>query len=589
MKHLLICFVSVLFFNSCSKELNEKGNQFNRNEYNAVIIGEVYNEFGLPVQDALIEYSGHNAVTDKNGVYFFKNVMVNDQHNVMRISKAGFFDGFRTFNTKSDRTIQLKTIIAEKKFSHSFDAKTGGTITHNSVKITFPSSGIIYDPSGQKYSGKVNVAIDYMDPLKISTFSKMPGNLTALDSQENRRILATFGMAAIEMQGENGEHLQLSPGKKATLEFDLPPDIVRHAPSVISLWYFDERSGYWKEEGSAVLEGSRYKGDVGHFSFWNVDLPFPLVEISGKLLSEKGILSNCRIKAIQGELYNYGNTDHTGSFNGFVRKGVPLKLSFNPFTLADGCEFSSEIDFGPIDEDKDLGNINVSLQNVRTFTFSGKATNCAGKPVNIGYIKIDKKNAVGPVQIMPVLNGAFSGQIFSCLDQVEINYQVVDLEEYTESKSYETILTGDRNFPDIPSCIDVADYFTVVDHKSGVNEKVIPNGKDDYFYMTEDIDGIFSAFRASDSLTMNLFWPLRGNTNMKPGIYKLKADFGSQPSGFSYLDGRKIGYSFISGRIQIINSAGKGSKINGVYTVTMSNDETKAPSTFTGSFRYFYE
>ena len=54
------------------------------------------------------------------------------------------------------------------------------------------------------------------------------------------------------------------------------------------------------------MNGNEYSGEVGHFSFWNCDAPFPLVEICGKVITSDGTAPlNVLIRA---EVDGFGTT-----------------------------------------------------------------------------------------------------------------------------------------------------------------------------------------------------------------------------------------------------------------------------------------
>jgi ABC-type sulfate transport system permease subunit len=101
----------------------------------------------------------------------------------------------------------------------------------------------------------------------------MPGNLTGITINNEQKILQTYGMIAVEMEGSSGEALNIAGSKQATISFPIPSAMLANAPATIPLWHFDETIGVWKEEGTATKQGNAYVGVVTHFSFWNCDVP----------------------------------------------------------------------------------------------------------------------------------------------------------------------------------------------------------------------------------------------------------------------------------------------------------------------------
>src|SRR6185312_12452020 len=91
--------------------------------------------------------------------------------------------------------------------------------------------------------------------------------------KSNKRVVITsYGMLAVELESLTGEKLQIAPGNTATLMIPVPPSVASSAPSTISLWYVNEQTGAWQEEGTAQKNGNFYVGEVKHFSFWNCDI-----------------------------------------------------------------------------------------------------------------------------------------------------------------------------------------------------------------------------------------------------------------------------------------------------------------------------
>lgn len=77
----------------------------------------------------------------------------------------------------------------------------------------------------------------------------MPGSLRGTRTDSPEVVLQSFGMVAVEITGANGEALQLANGKTASISFSIAPSLLSFAPARIPLWYFDENTGLWKEEG----------------------------------------------------------------------------------------------------------------------------------------------------------------------------------------------------------------------------------------------------------------------------------------------------------------------------------------------------
>ena len=99
----------------------------------------------------------------------------------------------------------------------------------------------------------------------------MPGaDLMAIANDGDTVPLISYGMVNVEMSDEDGNPLQLKDGCEAYLKYPAPKEFTSH--DTIPLWYFNEESGLWVEEGYSTRQGDEYVGSVRHFTWWNCDI-----------------------------------------------------------------------------------------------------------------------------------------------------------------------------------------------------------------------------------------------------------------------------------------------------------------------------
>ena len=133
--------------------------------------------------------------------------------------------------------------------SGSFNAPQGGTLTFSGASVDFPANAIIGKTDSLPYTGTVDVKTYVFNPAASGFEDRMPGTLRGITTNNEQRALQSFSMLAVELSGAGNKSLQLAAGKKATLHFPIPAELVGKAPANIPLWYFDENTGLWKEEG----------------------------------------------------------------------------------------------------------------------------------------------------------------------------------------------------------------------------------------------------------------------------------------------------------------------------------------------------
>ena len=386
-------------------------------EINGSVIGYVFDEDNKPVSGATVETYSATTTTNDLGVFILKNIKMDKQGTYIRVKKAGYIIGSdRLYPDKSALHSYIKLLkdTQDKSFPSSLGGEIqmtgGGTITFepNSIKRS----------NGEDYNGEVKLTARFIDPTSPSIGDEMPGGLIGIDFQGSTVVLGTAGMFVVEMKGSNGGKLNLKSGSRA--KFRIPAKS-SSKPKTIALWSFDEGAGVWKEEGISRLEGSEYVGEVSHFSFWNCDAPFPLVQGCGGVVDQNGnpiVNAQISISASLGgnELgVGFGYTDEAGKFCGKIPKGAILKIKATPF----GCnsDESVTVTVGPFDNDVVLDDIVI---NVNYSQVSG-TIKCNGLLIENGYIVLKQDDVT---VIIPAPGGTFNFNLEQYFCLVGSNLQI---------------------------------------------------------------------------------------------------------------------------------------------------------------------
>lgn len=234
--------------------------------FNVDIGGSILEAEGTFIPGAMVEFDGQTAITDMRGVFLISDVTESRGVNYIKVSKPRYFDSGRNITVLNDGVHNVRVRLEPRVLTGTFSGASGGTI------IT--SDGIIAEiPAGAfegGYTGMVNAYTRYLDPDNERMIELIPG-LEGEDQNGDFGMLQTFGMGQFEFEDENGNLLDLAQGQTANLSIPVPASMVGIAQATISLWYFDEAAGLWKEEGEATLNGDHYEGSVNHFSWWNCD------------------------------------------------------------------------------------------------------------------------------------------------------------------------------------------------------------------------------------------------------------------------------------------------------------------------------
>ncbi len=162
-------------------------------------------------------------------------------------------------------------------------AEVGGTVTGmEGVMVDLPVDGLLHD-DGTPVTGAVEVnltPVDVSDPMAVGAF---PGQFEGVTPDGPADLILSYGTAEYVFS-QNGNDLNLAPGKKATIE--IPVYIGQNLDGTVvalgdtlPLWALNEEAGTWVQEGAGTVvasEGSptgfALRGEVTHFSWWNIDV-----------------------------------------------------------------------------------------------------------------------------------------------------------------------------------------------------------------------------------------------------------------------------------------------------------------------------
>ena len=387
----IILLLSLIFisFSSCRKDTltTETIKTPTEPEINieSTINGFITDRNGVPLPEVQVSILDASTLTNEFG-FFEITGLVNEKFAVIKAEKTGYFDQFENLIPSRNATSRTRIQMTEKDISQSLASNTGGAVSiGNNSSVQFQANSFV-DEQGNPYNGNVNVYSFYIDPTHFDNDQIMPGNLTARNINNELRVLESYGMVNVVLEGDGGQKLDIN--KSATLTIEVPNSILSTAPSEIPLWYFDEEKGLWMEEGKATLQNGKYVGEVEHFTFWNCDVPQTLTQVTGQIVDDQGVaLLRVRIKNLETGAKFTTWTNDTGGFDGFVPQNVNLLLE-----IIDICGttvlFSQNI--GPFSTPvEDLGTFNIS-SNTEFSLVTGTLVNCNQEPIENGmvYFKI---------------------------------------------------------------------------------------------------------------------------------------------------------------------------------------------------------
>ena len=304
------------------------------------------------ISDASItigQYQGENSrkvgetKTNKDGNYSVQ-VRVDLGRLTVNANAAGFAPQSIIVDVSdgSRRTADLAMIPVQ--VTQPFQPENNAAIQVDGQTVVSLSANVLITESGGAASGQATARVTVLDASKDPTV--MPGDMEQWNADTGEaEPIESFGAMNVEFTGANGNRLNLASGKQANISIPLasgrrPED----SPKSIPLYYWSDATGYWVEEGEAVLERTAdgkwaYTGSVGHFSTWNADVLYESITMKGCVQDQQGNpVRNAEVTA-HGKDYvgsSKATTDVDGRFEIAVRPDSELELSAS----ADGSVYS---------------------------------------------------------------------------------------------------------------------------------------------------------------------------------------------------------------------------------------------------------
>ena len=456
-----VSMLFLLFLTSCREENFDPKTTINLPQpvvfVESTVTGQVIDENNDPVSAVSIKLGDKEIMTDEHGFFKFSKMNMNKNGTHITANKFGYFFNSKMLNPALGNKSFVLFQMLDKVNIGSFNTADGGELsTTDGASVTFGANAIMYE-NGAPYTGMVEVSAKWLDPTHAQIADRMPGDLRAINTEEELVQLATYGMLVVELEAPNGSALQLSEGATATISLPVPEAILSAAPGTIPLWSFDEATGYWLEESSASLQGDKYIGDVSHFSYWNCDEPFLVVEMEGSLINNDG-------DPVQYIKVSIGNdnvgvrhawTDSDGKIYGKIPKNEALTI-----TVIDQCNTEIFTDnIGPFSADIVLDPI--TILNLIEAGLSGTLLKCDGTPVTNGYAFI--KGNVYDIFLPTDENGFFEKQsaVLCEIQDMVIRGYDLDIPLTSEPTTFSIPSTG--GYIEIGD-IEVCDVITEIVH-----------------------------------------------------------------------------------------------------------------------------
>jgi hypothetical protein len=419
----------------------------------ASLQGRVLDQNGLPLQGAAVTSGSAGTTTDVNGVFSLISISMSSRFGYVKVAAPGYYAGSRSIITNPGASNFVSIQLVPMAAATTFPATSGGSVGMASGDTaTFPANAVVSASTNAAYTGTVHVFANYMDPTDPNLYGYMPGDLRGIGTNGLETALESYGIEVINLQDDAGNKVQLASGHLATLTFVIPDTLQSSAPATLPLWYFNDSTGRWIQQGVALRIGNSYVGQVSHLTYWTCAVPVVTVNFNARLKDQYGNPIPFT------HVYFTSNQSQTG-FNtissysdstGYVQGLLPRSESLVMYIVTQCGNPLAGANVGPALQDQNMGNITVNVLN-STLTLSGNVVNCSSSSVDSGYVNatIDGLNYRAIVK-----NGTFTLPVIRCYDaSAEVTLTAYDLVGMTSgSASTITATAGDVNAGTLSAC-----------------------------------------------------------------------------------------------------------------------------------------
>jgi hypothetical protein len=334
----------------------------------ATISGTVRDAASQPVAGVRVALGGSTVDTDGSGQYSLSVAPSAAPTNLVSFAKVGYASQTSTTTQalSSGATVRVDATVVPVGATASFNPATSATLTvsGSTASVGLPAASLVR-ANGSAASGPAQAQLTVIDPSVDA--SVMPGNFTAAGGSVAAPI-ESFGALQVNLVDADGSKLNLASGQSATIRIPAVSRGGAALPGTVPLFYFDESTGLWVQEGTATLQGTApsqfYQGTVSHFTTWNADRLLDTVFLNGCVQDAAGARVGAGVLIVAGGVDYIASpsavTDSTGAFRMAVKKNATTRL------FADaGQSFSLRTTVAPGATDLTLSSCLVLDQNGR--------------------------------------------------------------------------------------------------------------------------------------------------------------------------------------------------------------------------------
>jgi hypothetical protein len=385
------------------------------------VSGIVTNSNNVPLQGAEVNIDDLRVVTDKNGVYMFRNIRVPEDVTVIDIKASGYETRTQLLLPEKGKWLRQDFKLTQKQHTASFNSAEGIILDlEKQARLEIPENAIqLY--SGSPYIGEVRILAEFLDPGNADHMAQSPGLYLTGNGLAEKKTILGHGVLHVRMETPGGLKLKLKPDFTAKFRAPVLPALLQQSEPGPSVWYLDEETGNWKSGVSIQRNGSFFEINLSELSWITYGKSIDCAWLSGSFDTFNKVPFNQSVVEIKvGEFYQNRispGADGRFRFLAPMHNSIKLSLKSSDNTVIYNRNFNSLTS-----DTTDIGNIRVTpLSN--QVTVAGSFLFCPDKNHN-AYLQIETSN--GNTVLFPNAQNVFSGILDNCSSSTYMKISIVN-------------------------------------------------------------------------------------------------------------------------------------------------------------------
>ncbi len=336
LSRILGFFLMVGIVSGCTKDRFGGGTPVPVPSAAGTVMGQIVSlADSLPVSGATVKTERGTTTTAVDGK--FSVPAPAGVRTIVHVEANGFAQAFPVARVISGQETNLGVKLVPIGTTATVSVAEGGTVSvpNSPARVTIPADGLVPQAGGAP-AETVVVLLTPINPAIDPNL--MPGGFNGIPASGGAaQLIESFGAMLVDIRDSAGTRYTLASGITSTIRIPLGTQSA-NPPATVSLWFFDETAGVWKEEGTATLQGTApgqyYEGTVAHFSYWNADVTTERIFVTGCVKDANGQPVVNALVRTEGIDYTGVATDFTtadGTFQVAMRQNSRAKLGLFEF------------------------------------------------------------------------------------------------------------------------------------------------------------------------------------------------------------------------------------------------------------------